>query len=93
VGLSKIERLRRRCAAVDRLVARQAAEQAEAARRYRAMPGSAEAYGALEDAEQMLYLARHSQRQAYRALRRAETLGLLFSWPPGKRAHRPTGPR
>ena len=90
--MSKLEELRRRCAAVDQLVARQAAEQAEAARRYRAMPDSGEAYADLEDAEQLYYLARHSQRQAYRALRRAETLGLLSSWLLAAK-HRSIGPR
>ncbi len=97
VGLSKLEQLRGRCAAVDRLVARQAAEQAEAARRYRAMPESGDAYADLEDAEQLLYLARYSQRQARRALRRAEgrhaALALLFGWlPAAKRVYRSLGP-
>jgi hypothetical protein len=98
VGATKLEQLRKRCAAVDQLVARQAAEQAEAVRRYRAMPGSGEAYADLEDAEQLYYLARHSQRQAHRALRRAEArhaaLTLLFGWlPAAKRAYRSLGPR
>jgi hypothetical protein len=89
----RLEELRRRCVAADRLADRQAAVLTHATRRRIAEPENPEAIFQHEDAEQLDYLARYNQRRAHRALHRVELARYLFSWPPGKRAHRPTGPR
>jgi hypothetical protein len=79
VWSTKTEELRQRCAAVDRLVVRQAAVHREAAAHRLANPDSVEALRAFEAAEERYCLARMSQKRAHRALHRAEALRHVFS--------------
>jgi hypothetical protein len=69
---TKVQELRERCAAVDRLVDRTAAAQAEAAANRLAHPDSTEAWWDFEAAEERYCLAKDGQRRARRALHRAE---------------------
>lgn len=69
---TKLEKLRQRCAAVDRLVARQAAAHREAAANRLAHPDSIAALRAFEAAEERYCLMKLSQQKARRALQRAE---------------------
>jgi hypothetical protein len=64
------DELAARCAAADRLVAERVAALARAGDRHVAEPDSAEAFAALEAAEELLFIAEYEQRQARAALRR-----------------------
>lgn len=64
------DQLAARCAAADRLVAERVASLARAGERHVAEPDSAEAFAALEAAEELLFIAEYEQRQARAALRR-----------------------
>ena len=81
---TKVEKLRAECAAVDRLVDRQAAVHREAAANRLAHPDSAEALRAFEAAEERYCLAKMSQAKIRRALQRAERrrawVPHLLSW-------------
>jgi hypothetical protein len=81
---TKIQELRQRCAAADRLVDRRAAAHARATARRRAEPGSGAAVAELEAAEELHHLAEYNRRGARRALRRAEVrhsaVSYLLSW-------------
>jgi hypothetical protein len=68
---SDADELAARCATADRLVAERVAALARAGDRHVAEPDSAEAFAALEAAEELLFIAEHEQRQARAALRRA----------------------
>jgi hypothetical protein len=72
VWSTRLEKLRQRCAAVDRLVARQAAAHREAAANRLAHPDSIAALRAFEAAEERYCLMKLSQQKARRALQRAE---------------------
>ena len=65
-----IDELAARCAATERLVAARVAAVARAAERHIAGPDT-ETFAALEDAEQLLFLAEYEQRRAREALQRA----------------------
>ena len=65
------DELAARCAAADRLVAERVAALARAGDRHVAEPDSAEAFAALEAAEELLFTAEYEQRQAHAALARA----------------------
>ena len=69
---TKLEDLRQRCAAVDRLVDRQATAHREAAANRLAHPDSIAALRAFEAAEERYCLMKLSQQKARRALQRAE---------------------
>ena len=81
---TKLEKLRHRCAAVDRLVDRQAGAYREAAAHRLAHPDSVAALRAYEAAEERYCLMKMSQQKARRALQRAErrhaVASQLFSW-------------
>jgi hypothetical protein len=83
VWSTKLEKLRQRCAAVDRLVDRQAAAHREAAANRLEHPDSIAALRAFEAAEERYCLMKLSQQKARRALHRAErrhaVLSHLFS--------------
>jgi hypothetical protein len=68
----RLEKLRRRCAAADRIVDQQAAVLAHATRRRLAEPENPQAIFEHEDAEQLDYLAHYNQRRAHRTLQRVE---------------------
>jgi hypothetical protein len=78
--VSRLEELRRRCAAADRLVEQQAALLAHATKRRLAEPENPDAIFEHEDAEQLDYLARYNQRKAQRALHRVEFVHYLSNW-------------
>jgi len=84
VRSTKLEKLRQRCAAVDRLVDRQAAAHREAAAYRLAHPDSVDALLKFEAAEERYCLVKMSQQKARRALQRAErrraAVLYLFSW-------------
>jgi hypothetical protein len=67
------DELAARCAAADRLVAERVAALARAGERHVAQPDSADAFAALEAAEELLFIAEYEQRQARAALRRARS--------------------
>jgi hypothetical protein len=75
----RLEELRRRCAAADRLVDHQAELLAHATKRRLADPANPEAIVEHEDAEQLHYLARYEQRRARRALHRVELVHYVLS--------------
>jgi type II secretory pathway component PulL len=81
---TKLENLRQRSAAVDRLVDRQAAVHREAAAYRLAHPDSVDALLKFEAAEERYTLVKMSQQKARRALQRAErrhaAVSYLFSW-------------
>ena len=81
---TKLDKLRQRCAAVDRLVARQAAAHREAAANRLEHPDSVDALRAFEAAEERYCLMKLSQQKARRALQRAErrhaVVSHLFGW-------------
>jgi hypothetical protein len=60
-----------RSAAADRLVAERVAVLARAGERHVSQPDSAEAFAALEAAEELLFIAEYEQREARKALARA----------------------
>jgi hypothetical protein len=64
------DQLAARCAAADRLVAERVAALARAGERHVAEPDSAQAFAALEAAEELLFIAEYEQREARTALRR-----------------------
>lgn len=64
------DQLAARCAAADRVVAERVAALARAGERHVAQPDSADAFAALEAAEELLFIAEYEQRQARAALRR-----------------------
>jgi DNA-binding transcriptional regulator YbjK len=72
VWSTNVEKLRAECAAVDRLVDRQAAVHREAAANRLAHPDSLEALRTFEAAEERYCLAKMSQAKKQRALQRAE---------------------
>jgi hypothetical protein len=84
VWSTKLDQLRDRCAAIDRLVDRQAAAQAKAAENRLAHPDSQEALEEFEAAEELYALAKMGQSRARRALQRAErrhaAVAYMFSW-------------
>jgi len=67
-----LDKLRRRCAAIDRLVDRQAAAHRQAAAERLAHPDDVAALHAFEAAEERYCLMKLSQQKAHRALQRAE---------------------
>jgi hypothetical protein len=75
----RLEELRRRCAAADRIVDQQAAVLAHATKRRLAEPENPEAIFQHEDAEQLDYLAHHNQRRAHRTLQRVELVHYVLS--------------
>jgi hypothetical protein len=88
VWSTRLEKLRQRCAVVDRLVDRQAAALRKAGAARLADPDSIEALRAFEGAEERYVLARMSQRKAHRALHRAEAIGHVFRvLTPGRPIH------
>lgn len=81
---TNLDKLRQRCAAVDRLVDRQAAAHREAAANRLEHPDSVDALRAFEAAEERYCLMKLSQQKARRALQRAErghaVVSHLFGW-------------
>ena len=71
-----------RTAAADHLVAARVAVLARASERHLAEPDSADAFAALEAAEELLSLAEYEQREARAALQRARK-GRRFERQPG----------
>jgi hypothetical protein len=67
-----IDQLAARCAVCDRSVAMRVAAVARAGERHVAEPDSADAFAALEAAEELLFIAEHEQREARAELRRAQ---------------------
>jgi hypothetical protein len=78
-SLHSLGTLRDRCDATARLAEQHAAAVADASARVLAEPGSLEARWALEDAEQLHYLAVYELRKARRALRRREVLDTFLA--------------
>ena len=82
-----LDQLTDRCAVADRLVALRVAALARCSERHVAEPDSAEAFAALEAAEELLFIAEHEQREARRDLARARD-NRLFSPAPEDRPAR-----